>query len=209
MPCDTCHIGGFGPQLTVFGRQFKMDGYTMRAGNAFTAPVSAMAVASFLHTSADQASAPAPHYSVNDNATLDQASLFVAGGISDNFGGFSQWTYDGVGRSAAWDNLDLRAVTHATVAGSDVLLGLSLNNAPGVQDSWNTLAAWGFPYTFGACAGASDRNADEWRAGAKRSGRQRLCLVEFGDLYRVRSLLDAVSRVSARCGRGPLCGRRD
>lgn len=154
MSCDTCHIGGFGPQLTAFGRQFKMDGYTMRAGNEFTAPVSAMAVASFLHTSADQSSPPAPHYAVNDNATLDQASLFLAGGISSNFGGFSQWTYDGVGRSVAWDNLDLRAVAHETIAGSDVLLGLGLNNAPGVQDSWNTLAAWGFPYTSSALAPA-------------------------------------------------------
>ncbi|EQD66271.1 secreted protein [mine drainage metagenome] len=25
-PCVACHIGGFGPQLTPFGRQFKLDG---------------------------------------------------------------------------------------------------------------------------------------------------------------------------------------
>ena len=154
MPCNTCHVGGFGPQLTVFGRQFKMEGYTMRGGTEFTAPISAMAIASYLHTSADQPSAPAPHYAVNDNAALDQVSLFVAGRISDNFGGFSQWTYDGAGRAFAWDNLDLRAVEHETFAGSDVLLGLSLNNSPGVQDSWNTLAAWGYPYTSSGLAPA-------------------------------------------------------
>jgi hypothetical protein len=146
-PCSACHIGGFGPQLTPFGRQFKMEGYTMRAGDVFTPPVSAMAVASYIHTSSDQSAPPAPHYATNDNLTLDQASLFIAGGIGDHFGGFSQWTYDGVGRAAAWDNLDLRATDHETIAGSDVLLGLSLNNAPGVQDGWNTLPAWGFPYT--------------------------------------------------------------
>ena len=146
-PCSSCHIGGFGPQLTPFGRQFKLEGYTLRAGDAFTAPVSAMAVTSYLHTSADQSSPPAPHYGTNDNVTIDQVGLFIAGGISDNFGGFSQWTYDGVGRAFAWDNLDLRAIDHETLAGSDVLLGLSLNNSPGVQDSWNTLPAWGFPYT--------------------------------------------------------------
>lgn len=146
-PCSACHIGGFGPQLTPFGRQFKLEGYTMRAGDTFTLPVSAMAVASFVHTQADQPEPPAPHYGTNDNATIDQISLFVAGGIGDHFGGFTQWTWDGVGRAFAWDNLDLRATTHATLDGNDVLLGLSFNNSPGVQDVWNTLAAWGFPYT--------------------------------------------------------------
>ena len=153
-PCASCHVGGFGPQLTPFGRQFKMGGYTMRAGNDFTAPVSAMAVASYLHTSANQASPPAPGFATNDNVALDQISLFVAGRVSENFGGFSQWTYDGIGRAYAWDNLDLRAVSHETIAGSDVLLGLSVNNSPGVQDSWNTLAAWGYPYTSSGLAPA-------------------------------------------------------
>jgi hypothetical protein len=145
--CQACHVGGFGPQLTPFGRQFKLEGYTMRAGNAFTAPISAMAMASYVQTASAQPSPPAPHYATNNNLTLDQASLFVAGGIGDHFGGFTQWTYDGVGRAFAWDNMDLRATDHETVAGSDVLLGLSLNNSPGTQDSWNTLPAWGFPYT--------------------------------------------------------------
>ena len=147
MPCSACHVGGFGPQLPPLGRQFKLEGYTMRAGDSFTVPFSAMAVASFLHTQSDQAEPPAPHYGVNDNVTLDQVSLFAAGGIGDHFGGFSQFTYDGVGRAFSWDNLDLRAVDHVTIGGSDVLIGASLNNAPGVQDIWNTMPAWGFPYT--------------------------------------------------------------
>ena len=25
-PCTTCHVGGFGPQLTPFGRAFKLGG---------------------------------------------------------------------------------------------------------------------------------------------------------------------------------------
>ena len=29
-PCTTCHIGSFGPQLTPFGRAFKIGGYTLR-----------------------------------------------------------------------------------------------------------------------------------------------------------------------------------
>jgi len=146
-PCSACHVGGFGPQLTPFGRQFKLDGYTTRVGPTFTNPISAMAVASYINTAKDQDAPPAPHYGTNNNATIDQVSAFVAGGIGDHFGGFAQFTYDGVGRAFSWDNLDLRATDHLTVQGSDLLVGVSLNNAPAVQDAWNTLPAWGYPYT--------------------------------------------------------------
>jgi hypothetical protein len=148
-PCSSCHVGGFGPQLTPFGREFKILGYTVRATEG-TIPVSAMAIASFLHTAADQP--PAPHYSANDNKTLDQISLFLAGGFNTHLGGFSQFTYDGVARAFAWDNLDLRAVDQVKIAGADAVIGLSLNNNPAVQDPWNTLSPWGFPYTDSALA---------------------------------------------------------
>jgi hypothetical protein len=146
-PCTACHIGGFGPQLTPFGRTFKLEGYTMRSGTDFVLPVSAMAMASYVHTQDAQPGAPAPHYAPNDNTTLDQASIFIGGGIGDHVGGLAQFTYDGVGRAVSWDNLDVRAVTKTTIAGDDLLLGMSVNNNPGVEDVWNTLPAWGFPYT--------------------------------------------------------------
>jgi len=145
--CQACHIGGLGPQLTAFGRNFKTNGFTMRAGNQFTLPVSAMAVASFVNTAKDQPAPPADHYDTNNNATLDEASIFIAGGFGEHFGTFAQFTYDGVGRAFSWDNLDVRAVDHVTISGSDVLVGLDLNNNPGIQDPFNTLPAWGFPYT--------------------------------------------------------------
>ena len=153
--CVSCHVGGFGPQLTPFGRDFKLRGYTARAVGQFeTMPFSAMAVASYLRTSRDQAAPPAPHYSVNDNTAFDQGSLFFATGMGEHFGAFVQGTYDGIGHVWKWDNLDLRAVTTATIAGSDTLLGLSLNNSPGTQETWNTLPAWGYPYTASGLAPA-------------------------------------------------------
>lgn len=145
--CSACHVGAFGPQLTPFGREFKLEGYTMRAGDTFTPPVSAMAIASYINTAKGQPGGPAPHYGPNNNITLDEAGLFLAGGIGNHFGGFAQVTYDGVGRSWAWDNIDLRATDRATLWGSDVLFGISLNNNPGIQDVWNSTPAWGFPYT--------------------------------------------------------------
>ena len=143
-PCSGCHVGGFGPQLTPFGRQFKINGYTIRT-NDFNVPLSAMAVASYINTAKDQA--PQPGYTANNNVTLDQASVFLAGGFGAHFGAFVQGTYDGVGKQWHWDNMDLRAVTTASADGVDMILGASLNNAPTVDDPFNTLVGWGYPYT--------------------------------------------------------------
>ena len=105
-----------------------------------------MLIGSWTHTSKDQ-EPPPEHLRPNDNVELDQASLFIAGGLGNHLGGFAQVTYDGVGRSWSWDNLDLRAVTSTKLSGADLLVGLTINNNPTVEDPWNTLSAWGFPYT--------------------------------------------------------------
>ena len=150
LACQACHVGGFGPELTPTGREFKLGGYTLRT-KSFNVPVSAMAVASYIHTQKDQ-NPPPDGYHPNDNFTLDQFSLFLAGGVGDHFGAFIQTTYDGVAKAWHWDNLDLRAVTKLKVKSADVTLGASFNNAPTVQDAWNTLPAWGFPYTTSTVA---------------------------------------------------------
>ncbi|MGA2953096.1 MAG: hypothetical protein ABSD80_12785 [Caulobacteraceae bacterium] len=149
-PCQACHVGGFGPQLTPYGRAFKLHGYTTRSGG-FTVPISAMAVASYIRTQKDQESPPAPHYGVNDNVTIDQVSLFVAGGVG-HVGAFIQATYDGVARAFHWDNLDIRATTDIKLAGKPTVIGVSLNNAPTLTDPFNTLVAWGYPYTTSTVA---------------------------------------------------------
>jgi hypothetical protein len=143
-PCKACHVGGFGPELTPFGREFKLGGYTLRAHASV--PIAAMAVASYTHTRKDQDPAP-EHLGKNDNLTLDEAAMFVAGGLGQHLGGFAEITYEGIDRHFTWDNLDLRAVTTGKVWGEDATFGLSLNNSPTVQDAWNTLPAWGFPFT--------------------------------------------------------------
>jgi hypothetical protein len=148
--CQSCHVGGFGPQLTAFGREFKLRGYTQRWSKSL--PFSAMAVASYVRTQANPASPPAAGFKVNDNVTPDQVSLFLAGGLGSHLGAFVQTTYDGVGKAWSWDNLDLRATTTAHIKGAEVVMGVSLNNSPGVQDAWNTLPARGYPYTDSALA---------------------------------------------------------
>jgi hypothetical protein len=151
LPCQTCHVGGFGPQLTPFGRAFKLGGYTLRADGA-NLPLSAMAVASATSTAKAQPSPPADGFSDNRNVAFDQGSIFLAGGIGSHFGGFVQTTYDGVAKAWSWDNMDLRVVGTGKIGGKDLVYGLTLNNNPSVQDAWNTLPAWGYPYTSSALA---------------------------------------------------------
>jgi hypothetical protein len=143
-PCKSCHVGGFGPELTTFGREFKLGGYTLRAHSSV--PLAAMAIASFTHTRKDQDPAP-EHLKRNNNVTLDEAAVFIAGGLGQHLGAFAEITYEGIDRHFTWDNLDVRAVTTGKLFGEDSVFGLSLNNNPTIQDPWNTLPGWGFPFT--------------------------------------------------------------
>lgn len=146
-PCAACHVGGFGPELTPFGREFKLGGYTLRTRASI--PLALAAIASWTHTRKDQVPPP-EHLSKNDNLVFDEASGFLAGGIGEHLGGYVQVTYDGVERHTSLDMLDLRAVTTAHLFGKDSILGISLNNAPLMEDAWNTSPIWGFPYTDSA-----------------------------------------------------------
>src|ERR1700747_1493264 len=78
-PCQSCHVGGFGPQLTPYGRNFKLHGYTQRS-DGFNLPFSALAEPPYIRTKEPQ-KPPPPGFSANDNFVLDQVSLFFAGGF--------------------------------------------------------------------------------------------------------------------------------
>jgi hypothetical protein len=144
-PCSQCHTTSFGPALTPFGMKFKLNGYVW--GNPLKSPpVAAMLLASYTNTQAGQPGGAAPHYSANDNATIDQVSVFYAGRIYGKLGMFGQGTYDGVGKRVAWDNLDIRYADTGKIRSTDVTWGVSFNNSPTVQDLWNSTPAWSFPY---------------------------------------------------------------
>lgn len=138
--CAACHIGAFGPQLTPFGVKFKLGGYVDSDGKAGKVPLSAMVVADYSRYRNDD----------NDKTSkteLSEASVFLAGRLTDNIGSFVQVTHDGVEHHTAIDQVDLRYATTLNLSGKDMLAGVSLNNNPTVQDPFNTLPVWGFPYT--------------------------------------------------------------
>ena len=143
--CSLCHTQSFGPALTQYGRNFKLHGY-VDSGAANPIPlVSGMIMGSLTHTDAGIPDGPAPGYGDNDNYTLDQASIFIAGRVLSHLGVFSQITYDGVADIATLDNTELRGNYHGVLGGHNVDYGWTLNNSPTVQDLWNTTPVWGFP----------------------------------------------------------------
>jgi hypothetical protein len=153
-PCSACHIGSFGPQLTPIGRAFKIGGYTQSGGEGPLSqiPLAAMVIGSFTHTNTAQPDAAAPDFGRNNNAALDQVSVFFAGRLSDYAGAFVQGTYDGVGHTFALDNTDLRLTTPLNFGDTEVRVGLSVNNGPTVQDPYNSTFAWIFPFATSALA---------------------------------------------------------
>jgi hypothetical protein len=149
--CDACHVGGFGPQLTDFGRQFKLNGYVWGDVENKVPPISLMLLSSFTNTAKDQPPSSS-RFNANNNVALDQVSLFYGGRITDKIGAMVQGTYDGVGDSWLLDNTDIRFANQGTLLGKDIVYGLTVNNNPTVQDLWNTTPAWGYPFVSSGLA---------------------------------------------------------
>jgi len=145
MDCAGCHVGAFGPQLTPAGIRFKLGGYTDSDGQDGKVPLSAMVAASWTRTRADNP-APESGLKANNNATMDEAAIFLAGRLTEHMGSFVQATYDGVSKKVGLDHVDVRYARTFDLGDKDAIVGLSVNNNPGVQDPFNTMPVWGFPY---------------------------------------------------------------
>lgn len=157
--CMACHVGAIGPQLTPYGQKFKIGGYTDGKFAEWGIPLSAHLIAGATHTSKDQPEPAAEHFKNNDNVAIQEVSGFVGGKLSDHVGTFSQVTLSGIEQRVGWDNIDVRYTRELKFGATDAVLGLSLNNSPTVQDPFNTVGVWAYPYTssdlgFGAPSNA-------------------------------------------------------
>lgn len=146
--CASCHVGGFGPQLTPYGIKFKIGGYTDTDGKEGKIPLSAMMVVNASRTAkAVSEGDKVEHFDTNNNVAMQEASLFLAGRLTDNVGAFVQSTYSGVERKWALDQVDIRYARSLQLGGKETTVGLSLNSNPTLTDPFNTLGQWRFPYT--------------------------------------------------------------
>jgi hypothetical protein len=151
--CAVCHT--VFPELTAFGRDFKLHGYTQIKSqeeqskqlqeNPF-APLSAMIQVSFTQTAQKQPDTQ------NGNVLLPQElSLFYAGRISSHMGTFIQLTYEGGDVDHfGMDNTDIRYANETK--NKNVVYGATLNNNPTVQDLWNSTPVWSFPFSGSSTA---------------------------------------------------------
>ncbi len=147
LACSQCHVIAFGPALTAYGRQFKLNGYVWGdKENPIKIPLAAMVVSTYSNTRTALPDSPADGFSNNNNFVVQETSLFYGGRISEHLGAFIQGTYSGVDKKASWDNLDVRYARTFTLAGKSLVAGISVNNNPTVQDLWNSTPAWSFPY---------------------------------------------------------------
>ena len=163
LACAACHT--VFPQLTAFGRYFKLNGYTLTTAKTVSdkytnskkeektklrilgfAPVSAMFQTGF--TSVNKT---IPGTQNNNVEFPQQLSLFYGGQITPKMGSFIQLTFDNESGSFGLDNTDIR-YANTTTGNTPVTYGFTLNNNPTVQDLWNTTPAWSFPYTSSGMA---------------------------------------------------------
>lgn len=152
--CMACHAGGQFPELTPYGRLFKLTGYTI---GARTMPLSVMAVMSYAKVrDTAKTDDPTVDFQKNNALMFATSSIFLAGKVTENIGMFVQSTYDNYasqsvgpngelgrfkGHNGA-DNMDFRYADRFVGANRDLIVGASVNNNPSVSDPWNTAAAW-------------------------------------------------------------------
>ncbi|BAK78471.1 cytochrome c [Pseudogulbenkiania sp. NH8B] len=157
--CVACHVSF--PELTPYGRLFKLSGYTLGTTQLF--PLAAMAIGSITQVNSTQGNDAG--FPKNGDPVLEGGSLFVAGKLSDHVGLFSQWTYNNLNAKpqadgttqfsghTSVDNNDIRLVDHISREDLDLIYGLTLNNNPTVQDVWNSTPAFAFPFQSSRIAG--------------------------------------------------------
>ncbi len=162
--CQACHT--VFPELTPFGRKFKLNAYVFTNVKQLQAtdeqsqrtlalsefpPLSVQLQASntTLGRSVPDAGVVGDLSQKNDTQFPQALSLFYTGKIADNLGAFVQLTWNPSSNAVGIDNSDLRFANHAdfdSIGVSDFIYGLTLNNNPTSQDIWNSTPAWGYPF---------------------------------------------------------------
>jgi len=163
LSCNACHT--VWPELTPFGRVFKLDGYTFSTespSGRWYPPIAGMLQLSY--TSLDRnngvlTDGVAPFDNSEESATdkfnlPQQASLFYGGKIIGHLGALAQLTYDGTANDVALDNTDIRYARTFMAGGEHLTLGATINNSPTVEDLWNSTPVWGYPFALSAVAPA-------------------------------------------------------
>lgn len=153
--CADCHAGAYGPALTPYGMRFKLNGYTDTGGKGNTIPAAVQLIGT--HTVPERG---------DTNTQLTEADLYLAGRVTDNFGGYVKVETDNTGHNnfhTKLSNVDLRFVAKDMKFGDhDAMMGVSVNNSPGFEDPIGALpnaTNFGPPAISGTLLNPSSPNA--------------------------------------------------
>ena len=153
LSCNVCHSNA--PELTAFGRDFKLRGYVLapaltpidKVGNTEGLDLSKNIPVSFMVLLSDTEFLNVAPATQNGAVGFpQQLSLFLAGGFASHFGALAQVSYSHSSDHFAMDNSDFRYASQTTLGGKQLEYGITLNNNPTVEDLWNSTPAWGFPW---------------------------------------------------------------
>lgn len=153
--CARCHT--VFPELTRFGRQFKLGAYAMSSQKwdarplPARLPVAAALLVSQTNTNNTSAGGAMPSDFPRDREPVLQALAGYYGGkITQNSGALVQYNYDGVERRWGMEMFDARYAKEFSLGDKEVTIGMTLNNSPSVSDIYNSTPAWSFPHTGSA-----------------------------------------------------------
>lgn len=157
--CAICHLN-IG-ELTPAGRQFKLMGYS---DGQYVLPLSVIGVLSETRLHSTSSSADAQINLPKSGTVLpESSSVFISGKFYENFGGNIKWSLNAVnltplfnsqgvqngtkvGSDAFLDASDVRYASSMSLGDKRVVMGVTLNNAPTVQDLWNSAPVHSYPY---------------------------------------------------------------
>ena len=110
MACAGCHT--VFPELTPFGRQFKLRGFTMgraRADRPFPANLPLAGVVQLSRTTTARRPPPDSEVLADDRKSIVQTvGLYYGGRITDRIGALVQYNYDGFEDTLAAEMVDIR-----------------------------------------------------------------------------------------------------
>ena len=150
--CGACHVNGAWPQLTPWGRFFKLSGYT--AGTPLFSKERALHNPAGVYgeagiTWAKQSKDNSGNTVVPDNGRVLPQTFAgeIATGITNWAGIF--YEYEVANQNPGWKGasgpVDARAVHFFQPGKHELLVAFNTNNGPTVQDVWNSTPAWGYP----------------------------------------------------------------
>ncbi len=165
LSCTVCHT--VFPELTSFGRQFKLNGYTMtniktivqkqtssddKKSREILKLLSISSLSMAFKTGFTHLSKNLPETQNNNFEFPQSLSLYYGGAITPHMGSFIQLSMEADEGTFGIDMLDLRYANTTQMGKLSLLYGFTLDNGPMMGDVWNTASPWSYPYSASGIA---------------------------------------------------------